>query len=210
MEMRFTPSGSVTVETRADGKRIIAGYGAVFYDASRAGTEYQLWPDLIERVAPTAFNRALTERQDVRGLFNHDANQVLGRSSAGTMRITVDQMGLRYEIEPPETQIGRDVSTVIGRGDVTGSSFSFTVRKQSFEDREDGTTVRTLEDVDLYDVGPVTFPAYEATTTALRSGDAADALTARDAWRAEKAVQRQREADAVAVRMRFLELDTKP
>lgn len=206
LERRFTPHATVAVETREDGGRVIAGYGAVFYSPEDRGTEYQLFPDLWERIAPTAFNRALDERQDVRGLFNHDTNQVLGRTAAGTMRLTADQRGLRYEIDSPDTQTGRDTATVIRRGDVTGSSFSFRVRGQSFEDRDDGVTIRTITDVDLYDLGPVVFPAYEATTTGLRSGDAADALVARDAWRAEQAARR-REAEAVAVRARILEID---
>ena len=205
LERRFTPHATVAVEKRDDGSQVIAGYGAVFYDPADPGTEYQLYSDMVERVALTAFDRALAERQDVRGLFNHDANMVLGRTAASTMRIGKDQRGLRYEIDQPDTQIGRDVAISIGRGDVTGSSFSFIVRGQSFKDRDDGVTIRTIEDVDLFDAGPVTFPAYEATTTGVRSGDAADALAARDAWRAGVAAK-QREADAVAVRARMIDL----
>lgn len=205
-EMRFTNHANVAIETREDGTRTIGGYGAVFYDPNNSGTEYQLYKDLLERIAPMAFARALRENQDVRGLFNHDSNMVLGRTAAGTMRLKSDNRGLWYDIDPPDTQIGRDVVTSISRGDVTGSSFSFIVRGQQFEDRDDGVTIRTITDVDLYDVSPVVFPAYEGTTTGLRSGDAADALAARDAWRAEQA-NRRREADAVAVRARLLEIE---
>ena len=96
-----------------------------------------------------------------------------------------------------------EVAASIARGDLTGSSFSFRINGkegQRFE-KAKGYDVRHIVDVDLYDVGPVTFPAYEGTTTAVRSGDCGDAIEARDQWAAE------REAERVAVRLRMVELD---
>jgi HK97 family phage prohead protease len=185
--------GPVRVETRADGKRVIAGYGAVFYRQEDPGTEYWLYDDLVERIDPAAFDRAIKEKHDARGLFNHDSNNLLGRVSNGTMRLSVDKQGLLYEIDAPKTQIGQDVLEMIDRGDLTGSSFAFYIRGQRWEDVRDEkdqvVTVRTITDLDLVDTGPVTFPAYEATTAgarsfALRSADAGDeARHQRDAWR---------------------------
>ena len=102
----------------------------------------------------------------------------------------------------PDTQTGKDVAASISRGDLTGSSFSFRINGKSGQrfEKAKGYDVRHIVDVDLYDVGPVTFPAYEGTTTAVRSGDCGDAIEARDQWRAEC------EAEAVTVRARVVEI----
>ena len=161
----------VAMELR-DGKTpVIVGYGSVFYDGS-PGTEYRVWPDLWERIMPGAFNNAITAN-DIVGCFNHDPNNVLGRTSAGTMNLSVDAKGLVYEIEPGDTSIGRDMVEHLKRKDVTGSSFAFDVMKQSWADEKqpDGSMVqiRQIEAVKLYEMGPVTFPAYAAATADVRS-----------------------------------------
>ena len=203
MERRMTPAGEIKVETRADGGKTLAGYAAVFHRDGDAGTEYRLGPDIVERIAPTAFNRALQEKHDARALFNHDPNMLLGRAGAGTLRLSVDPRGLRYEIDIPDTQVGKDVATSIARGDLSGSSFAFSIKGKDGQRFEKGKDydVRHILDVDLYDVGPVTYPAYEGTTTGLRSGDCSGAFDAVNDWRKEA------EADAVAVRLRVLELE---
>lgn len=199
IERRFISAATapVRVETREDGKRVIIGYGAVFYNADDPGTEYAMWSDLVERVAPTAFDRALREKDDARGLFNHDPDNLLGRVSAGTMRLSVDSKGLRYEIDAPDTQTGRDVVSMIERGDLTGSSFAF-IPKRVIWIEEETRSIRVIEDVELFDTGPVTYPAYEATTTGLRSADCEAVRQERDEWRKE----RVRAAMAVAVKAR--------
>lgn len=195
MERRFlnTATSPITLEARADGKPpVLIGYGAVFHNPADPGTEYKLGRGLKERIMPTAFDRALfQEKQDVRGLFNHDANLVLGRSSAGTMLLTKDAKGLRYEITPPGTQVGRDVVELVKRGDVTGSSFSFRTGRQAFIEADDGMDVRELHDVDLFDVGPVCFPAYTSATAGMRSDSddsdvCEDARSAWDDWRSKR------------------------
>jgi HK97 family phage prohead protease len=203
MERRMTPAGEIRVENRSDGGKMIVGYGAVFHRDGDPGTEYRLAEDIVERIAPTAFKRALEQQQDARGLFNHDPNMLLGRVAAGTLRMTADERGLKYEIDLPDTQVGRDVAASIARGDLTGSSFSFRIngkQGQRFE-KGNGFDVRHIVDVDLYDVGPVTFPAYEGTTTGMRSGDCDDAVEARDQWVAEH------EQEAIKVRCRLVSLD---
>lgn len=179
---RRTTTATVGVETRANGSKAIVGYGSVFYNAADPGTEFELWKGAVERVAPTAFDEALRRKDDARGLFNHDSNMLLGRVGAGTMRLSVDSKGLRYEIDSPDTQVGRDVVASIERGDLAGSSFAFVVDKVSWEAR-DGLEIRTIESVTLYDVGPVTYPSYAATTTGLRSAAAEEVRREREAWR---------------------------
>ena len=188
MERRMTPTGDVKVETRADGGKMLTGYAAVFHRDGEPGTEYRLGPDIVERIAPTAFNRALQEKHDARALFNHDPNMLLGRAGAGTLRMSVDARGLRYEIDLPETSVGQDVAASIARGDLTGSSFAFRINGKSGQRFEKGAgyDVRNILDVDLFDVGPVTYPAYEGTTTGLRSGECNDAIDARAAWQQEE------------------------
>lgn len=198
IERRMTPGGEVKVETREGKGPMLVGYGAVFHRAEDPGTEFNLARDLKERISPTAFTRAIQDKHDARALFNHDPNMILGRVGNGTMRLTADSVGLRYEIDLPDTQVGRDVAASVARGDITGSSFAFRVKRQQFTKGE-GFDVRTIEDVDLLDTGPVVFPAYTSTTTGTRAGDCADAFEARDEWR-----KRQ---EAIAVRLRLIEID---
>lgn len=161
-----------TVETREEGeRRSLQGYAAVFDVPTVIMGLFE------ERVAPGAFTDAIG-RDDVRALFNHDPNLVLGRSSAGTLRLTQDDQGLRYDITPPDTTTGRDVSALVSRGDVQGSSFSFDVEAQSWDYPKGALPVRTITRAKLYDVGPVTFPAYEQTTVSARCQQAATARPA--------------------------------
>jgi len=208
MEKRYTPTGRARIETRADGKRMIVGYGAVFYDPDDEGTEYQLWGDTVERIAPGAFDRAIAE-DDVRGLFNHDANRLLGRTAAGTMRLSVDAVGLRYEIDIDEDDAdSASAARKIERGDLDGSSFSFRGERVTWIDGgDDGPEVRLLEAVELYDVGPVTFPAYQATTAGVRSGGETDeARAGYEQWKAESG-RRKAEGLKKRARARLCELD---
>jgi len=196
------------VELREDGDgRKISGYGAVFYNADDEGTQFRLWEDAYERILPGAFDRAIAE-DDVRSLFNHDVNIVLGRNTSGTLALSVDEVGLRYEITAPDTQLVRDqVVGPIERGDVSGSSFMFVPIRANWtdEDSEDGRSVevREVREVELWEVGPVVFPAYDASTSSLRQTDIAEARSERDEWRA--AMRREREA--VRVRARVVEIE---
>lgn len=151
----------------------VTGYAAVFHSEEDPGTEYELWSDptmrAVERIARGAFSRACREQDDVRALFNHEPDQLLGRTSSGTLRISEDETGLRYDVDLPDTQVGRDLASLIDRGDINGSSFGFVVEQESWRESEepDGkrVAVRTIEGVRLLDVGPVTYPAYASTTS---------------------------------------------
>lgn len=146
--------------SRASGTPKIIGHAAVFNSDSE-------FMGFIERVAPGAFRQSIT-KDDVRALFNHDSNHVLGRNRAGTLRMTEDDIGLKIEIDPPDTQFARDLMVSMERGDINQMSFGFITRKDSWDYSGD-VVVRTLQEVDLFDVSPVTFPAYPATDVAVRS-----------------------------------------
>lgn len=166
----------VSVITRDDKQPVLTGYAAVFYNPQDPGTEYEVWEGLRERIMPGAFDRALRESDPV-ALFNHDSNAILGRMSAKTLRLSVDGRGLKYEIDVPDTRMGQDVVTSVARGDITGSSFAFVVKEvRTTERQQDGYAIREILDVDLYDVGPVTYPAYAATTAGMRSIELDDDL----------------------------------
>jgi HK97 family phage prohead protease len=166
VERRFTGGpelASVRIETREDGKEVIVGLGAVYYDGTRR-TEYEVWPGVRERITPGAFARLLGESPDVRGLYNHDPNHVLGRTSKGTMTLRDTDAGLEYEIDPPDTTSARDVLALLKRGDVDGSSFSFSNQTEDRIPDGDDVIYEMSDFGRVYDVGPVTFPAYQATT----------------------------------------------
>jgi len=154
------------IEVRQDGSDpVITGYAAVYNKPSR---DFGGW---VEIVAPGAFDRALSEKQDVIAKFEHEGGlSTLGRVSAGTLSLRSDRRGLLYTITPPNTQTGRDVVELIRRGDIKQSSFAFVPRQEKWQSNKD-PNVRTLIDVDLFDVSPVAEPAYPDTTVAVRSDD---------------------------------------
>lgn len=176
---------TLPVEGRAGetGERRLSGYAALY------GVEATIGGFFREVIEPGAFRAALARKDDVRALFNHDPNLILGRTAAGTVTLSEDERGLRYDIDLPDTQFGRDLWTLVGRGDVSQSSFAFSV------DTEDWPTVRSGElplrvvrDLTLYDVSAVTYPAYSETTVAARSQAAALRAEAAD-WRASLATR---------------------
>jgi HK97 family phage prohead protease len=154
---------SEPVEFRKVGDKLTAaGYAAKFNKLS------QNLGGFVEQVAPGAFSQTITQ-QDVRALFNHDENNVLGRMGNGALRLEEDEVGLAYEIDLPATRAGQDVALLLERKDVAGSSFGFRVIEDEWGETEQGFPLRTLKQVSLRDVGPVTFPAYTDTEAALRS-----------------------------------------
>lgn len=211
MERRFTPCRAhpIKIEQRDGKQSIITGYASVFYEPGADGSEYQLYDDLVERVMPGAFDRAIRDGHDCRALFNHDVNCLLGRTAAGTCRLSVDKFGLRYEIDVPDTQAGRDCVVSVQRGDLTGSSFSFTPTAVTWREEQD-LLIREIGDVELYDVGPVTFPAYTATTAGMRSaaGDTVEARKAADSWKLARAGQLAAALTSYQTRARSVEIST--
>jgi len=129
-----------------------------------------VWPATAMMIAAGAFADSLAQ-DDIRSLWNHDTNWVLGRTTNETLRLSEDETGLAVEIDPPDTQMGRDAVVSIRRGDVSQMSFAFAVLDQKWDIDENEQYVRTLLRVKLYEVSPVTFPAYPATSVAVRAGE---------------------------------------
>lgn len=164
LERRITTS-PVTLETPKG--MAFSGYAAKFGIRTEIGNA-KLW-GFYEEIASSAFDRAIREAQDVRLLFNHNPDLLLGRTSSGTLRLKTDSVGLWNDAELPDTTLGRDISVQIQRRDITGQSFAFVTRKDMWETLDDGTELRTVLDLDLFDTGPVTYPAYEDTTAGVRA-----------------------------------------
>lgn len=160
-ETRIT--GSVDVRmVEAGGVPKLVGYAAKF------GTRSQDLGGFTETIRAGAFARAISEKQDVRALINHDPNQVLGRSTSGTLTMSEDANGLLVEITPPDTRYAADLLTLIKRGDINQMSFAFKTVTDDWR-MVDGLPQRELVDVNLYDVSPVTYPAYADTSIASRA-----------------------------------------
>ena len=155
-------------EGRSAGMQSLGGYAAVYYDGTE-GTQYRMG-QIVERIMPGAFSRAMKEGQNIVCLFNHDSNMILGRRSAKTLRLADDDRGFRYTVDTPNTSYGRDLVEMVSRGDVKGSSFQFAVNGPAGESwRSEGDTmIRELRDLNMYDVSPVVSPAYTGTTLGLR------------------------------------------
>lgn len=147
----------------------IGGLGAVYYDQKNTGTEFRLWDDLVERIMPGAFDAINDQERDIVSLFNHDYSAILGRTANDTLTLRDTKAGLDYTVTPnPDTPEGPKVLALARRGDLGGSSFGFDVISQNLR-VEDEITIREITKVRLYDIGPVTEPAYLATKAEARA-----------------------------------------
>ena len=162
-ERRFL-LGRVAQQVRGEGdtqKRVIAGLGIVYNSETVIGGDRYGFREVI---VPGAFTKSLGA-DDQRAFFNHDVNLILGRRSAETLKLTEDEQGVHYEIDPPNTSYANDLLESLARKDVTGSSFMFCINRYEWVEAPEGSTdlplCRILEG-DLFELGPVTFPAYEA------------------------------------------------
>lgn len=164
---RVHPMTARRVEVRAVDETTVArfgGHAAVFNVRTWIGPKtLGFW----EQVAPGAFDKAIG-RDDVRFLFNHDTNWVLARTSSGTLRLKTDSKGLAVDADMADTTQGRDLKVLMERGDVREMSFGFRIDKEKWEVLKDGTELRTIQDVTLYDVAVVAYPAYSNTDAGIR------------------------------------------
>jgi hypothetical protein len=166
IERRFFVCDALKIEMRAKGGKdvpVIRGHAAVFNQLSEDLGGFR------EQIAPGAFAEAIAA-DDVRALWNHNADYVLGRNRSGTLVLAEDVRGLAIEIDPPDTQWARDLLVSMERGDVNQMSFGFSLRPngQDWAKDDAGQVIRTLKRVRLFDVSPVTYPAYPQTDVAVR------------------------------------------
>jgi HK97 family phage prohead protease len=172
-EQRTFEVSGLEVRGLEDGQQpVITGYAVVFDSWSEVMTDNRGRP-FRERFAPGAFDRALAAGPDIRALWNHNDDYPLGRVRNGTLQVSQDGSGVRFELQPPDTSWGRDAVASIRRGDVSGVSFAFSAKRDGGDTWEkpgpDGVAQRTVLDASLYEVSPVTFPAYAATSVGVRS-----------------------------------------
>lgn len=154
------------IEARADGDsgQKVGGYAVVY------GAQADIGGMFREVFAPGAFTDAI--KGDVLALFGHDRNRVLGRTSAGTLRLKEDAKGVGYEIDLPDTTDGRDLGALVTRGDIAGTSFGFVAEIETWDETTEPPT-RTISKARMYEISPTADPAYGDTTIAMRSLDAA-------------------------------------
>ena len=147
-----------------DGQRQIVGHAAVFNQLSENLGGFR------ERIFQGAFKKTIQEA-DVRGLMNHDKNLILGRTKSGTLRLREDDVGLWFEIDTPNTSYANDLHVSIDRGDIDQASFSFSIIRGEIDENEKSGDLRiyNLREAQLYDVSPVTFPAYPQTDVSANS-----------------------------------------
>lgn len=165
-ELRFAVS-PLEERSSTDGRISMRGYAYRFNELSHDLGGFR------ERIVPGAGAPSLRQN-DVYATFNHDTASLLGRTSSGTLRVGEDREGGWYEIDLPDTTVGRDVAELLKRGDLQGSSFTFRVldggqRRAEADDTETGLPIREITAMDVREVGPVVNPAYPTTQAALRS-----------------------------------------
>jgi len=156
------------LEIRANGTlsatgKTLTGYCAVFNSEANLGT-------FSEVIRPGAFAKSLASDANVRALYHHDGNALLGTTRGGTLQLREDAKGLAFTLALPETTHGKDLAILVDRGDVAGCSFGFRVAPGGDRwEQRGGQMVRELLQVDLMEVTLTADPAYQDTTVALRS-----------------------------------------
>jgi HK97 family phage prohead protease len=160
---RRSIGGEVRAEAPAEPAKPkrVTGYAAVFDSPSEDMGGF------IETIKPGAFARTL-KTADVRALISHQSYPVIGRTKAGTLRLSEDDRGLGFELDLPDTGAANDLHAAIERGDIDSMSFGFAVQRSEWDD-SGPTPTRRLVEVELYEISFVAWPAYPATSIALRS-----------------------------------------
>lgn len=135
---------------------IMGGYAAMY------NSRTTLWDGFDEIIVPGAFANTLSENCDVRCLFNHDWSKVLGRTKPGTLRLFEDERGLKFEVDIPDTSYANDLVSSMERGDINQCSFGFFITREEL-DWDSDPILRTILEVELYEVSIVSLPAYDDT-----------------------------------------------
>lgn len=163
-EVRYVSFDDFHIREDENKQPRLVGYASVF---NKEAEIYGLWR---EKVAAGAYKKTIKEN-DIRALWNHNTDLVLGRNKNGTLNLLEDSKGLKVEIIPPDTQAGRDAVTSIKRGDVNQMSIAFQIIKQEWQESTNSKELplRTIREAKLFEVSPVAFPAFEQTSIAARS-----------------------------------------
>ena len=150
-------------ETEEENKDIPCFVGkAIVYD-----TETKICDGVVEKIARNAFEHS-ANTDDIRCLFNHDPNLVLGRTKNGTLKLKKQDDGIYFHVSPPNTDWAKNLVQSVKRGDITQCSFSFTTDDEDFSSSSNGNVCRTIRDGKLFDVSIVTYPVYEETIVHVR------------------------------------------
>ena len=161
IERRWFPLQELRVADEG-GKKSVTWYPAMFDSLSEDLGGFK------EKIGRRAFSKTLQE-SDIRALFNHNPDYVMGRNTSGTLSLRVDVRGLHATVDLPDTQWANDLAVSMSRGDVSAGSFGFRILDDRWTETEDGY-LRELREVQLFDVSVVTYPAYPETngTVAMR------------------------------------------
>ncbi|KRN01451.1 prohead protease [Levilactobacillus senmaizukei DSM 21775 = NBRC 103853] len=152
--------------TDVDHPLTVSGHASVFNSPTDIAGAF------TEQIAPGAFSKTLTENDDIRCLFNHNWDNILGRTKSGTLTLEEDEQGLAFTVDLPDTTAGRDLVVSMERGDIDKCSFGFIPTADKWDYSDPDHPVRTIEEVELFEVSIVTIPAYDDTDAQLnRSKD---------------------------------------
>lgn len=159
-EIRTFDITNLTTRSLEDGAtQSVSGYAAVFNSPAL------IYEDLEETIMPGAFSKALAN-SDIRCLFDHDWGKVLGRTKSGTLRLSEDEHGLKFEVDLPNTSIAKDLAESMARGDINQCSFGFVPTGETW-DWNSTPVKRSINEVELYEVSVVSLPAYDDTEASL-------------------------------------------
>lgn len=157
---------TITREEDSPEEMIIEGYFALYEQ------ETELWPNSYEIITKGAFDDTLTN--DIRALWNHNSQYVLGRNKNTSLTLQTDEKGLFAVIKLPATQYAEDLYTLVQRGDIDQASFGFNIVDETLEELANGGYRWRVNKIDLHEISVVTFPAYENTTVLARSKEIED------------------------------------
>jgi HK97 family phage prohead protease len=160
---RRTITSELRVEEQPAAERRISGYAAVFNKFSEL-----MW-DFREKIKPGAFAESL-QQNDIKAFWAHNSDLILGRNKAGNLKLREDETGLYFDLDLPDTTLGRDAFELVRTGIVSQMSFGFVVQAENWvRGTENEPHIRTLEKIELHEISPVAFPAYPDTTVIARS-----------------------------------------
>lgn len=166
-EVREIVTEEIELREADTGIKSISGY-AVKWDMKSHSMGFSR--SFKEQFKKGAFTESLV-KDDQRALWSHDTSKILGRTKNGTLRLTEDDIGLRFELDLPNTTVGQDLYESIKRGDIDGVSFGFLMEKEEWDDSNPDEFTRSIFKAKLLEISPVTFPAYPDSEVSARSDD---------------------------------------